>query len=114
MRFQIDELNALYDGLMEAPTPSERRDRLRRAHIRIDRIVLAAAWIPKIVTRAARSVIDTGFDEPEDAFGAALLLGALGANERTAHPWIDGWLSALPREVVTILADLGSARDLGS
>jgi hypothetical protein len=106
VRFQIDELNALYDGLTEAPTPSERRARLARARLRIERIVRAAAWIPRIVTHAARAVVDAGFDEPEDAFGAALLLGALSAKDRRGHLWIDRLLRALPSEVVATLADL--------
>ena len=110
MRFQIDELNALYDGLTEAPTPSERQARLARARLRIDRIVCAANWISPIVARVARAVVDAGFEEPEDAFGAALLLGAVGAKDREGALWLDSWLRALPSEVIATLADLGLER----
>jgi hypothetical protein len=107
VRFQIDELNAVYDGLTQAPTPAERQVRLSRARLRIERILLGAGWIPHVVARAARAVIEGGLDEPEDAFGVALVLAAVGPKDRTEHAWIDRWLESLPGEVVQTLNDLG-------
>jgi hypothetical protein len=106
VRFQIDELNAVYDGLTQPATPAERQMRLSRARLRIDRIVLGAGWIPQVVARAARAVVEGGLDEPEDAFGVALVLRAVGSEDRTEHAWIDLWLASLPREVVAMLTDL--------
>ena len=107
MRFQIDELNAVYDGLTQAPTPADHQVRLSRARLRIERILLGAGWIPQVVARAARAVIEGGLDEPEDAFGVALVLAAVGPTDRTEHAWIDRWLQSLPGEVVQTLDDLG-------
>jgi hypothetical protein len=106
VRFQIDELNAAYDGLTQAPTPAERQARLARARLRIDRIVRGAGWIPHVVARAARAVVEAGFDEPEDAFGVALVLGGIAPKDRAEHPWIDRWLGSLPDEIVAVLTDL--------
>jgi hypothetical protein len=95
VRFQIDELNAVYDGLTQAPTPAERQVRLSRARLRIERILLGAGWIPHVVARAARAVIEGGLDEPEDAFGVALVLAAVGPKDRTEHAWIDRWIESI-------------------
>jgi hypothetical protein len=107
VRFQIDELNGLYDGLCCATTPADRDRLIARARARIEPIARAAAWIPAAVARAVRATVQAGFEEPEDAFGAALLLLALGPGESNGREWAKGWLGALPADVERILTDLG-------
>jgi len=106
VRFQVDELNALHDGLAVAVAPQEREGRLARARARVAPIVRAAGWIPEPAVRALRAMVQAGFEEPEDAFGAALLLSALAPGERARHGWIDEWLGSLPADTVRLLADL--------
>jgi hypothetical protein len=107
VRFQIDELNSLFDALACAPTPARREALIVRARARIEPVLQAASWIPAAVASAVRAIVLAGFDEPEDAFGAALLLAGLGPRDLDDHDWVDQWLPSLPAEVVGLLAELG-------
>jgi hypothetical protein len=107
VRFQIDELNSLFDPLAFAPTPAARALLIPRAQARILPVLRAASWIPAAVARAVAVTVQAGFDEPEDAFGAALLLAALSPADLAGHDWVAPWLTGLPAGVAAILVELG-------
>ena len=87
VRFQIDEPQRAFDGLKAGGANAVRTPGTASSagpacgsgpESSARRIGFRRSW--KAPSR--RAVVDAGFEEPEDAFGAALLLGAVGAKDR--------------------------------
>lgn len=102
--FQIDELNGIFDPLQDPPRTGPRRQaRFCEARARIDSILRVATWAPDVYLRHAWAIAKEVRPEPEDHFGAAILLLALNSD---AAP-MRSWLASLPANVVTTARDLG-------
>jgi hypothetical protein len=103
VRFQIDEINSVYDGLALHYQTDVRQELLSRARQRIDRVLQAARWMEVVFRREVRAAVREGFDETEDGFGPAILLSVLGR----PHPVVEDWLGRLPAPVTGLMAELG-------
>ena len=102
VRFQIDDLNGLFDGLQGDGVSS---DRVVRARERADHVLLAASWNGEMYREQAWAFVQDGLDRPEDAFGPALLLGESPSLSPEVRRWLSGLLAAVERTIGMIRPD---------
>jgi len=100
--FQIDELNVLVDLLLCRQPAQQRARRLTSARARAHAVRTAAAWTPEASVAQARAYLASEMVEPEDAFGAVLLLVSLAANEPATRELV----ARLPPAVGRLLEEL--------
>lgn len=105
VRFQIDEINVVYDGLALSAGTDAHPDRVARATTRIGRRLRAASWLLGPFQRELRALLKEPLDHPEDAFGIAALLLGLGLDS----PEIRSWLARLDHNVRARLHEVGLA-----
>jgi hypothetical protein len=100
----IDDLNGLHDALqLERDCKGQADGEGARARRRIDRTVAGARWLGGSAVPAIWSIVQSGFDGPEDAFAPAALLIGLGVNSRRVRRWLE----SLPSEVRRTLQKVG-------
>jgi hypothetical protein len=109
VRFQIDEINGVYDGLTLSAGTDAHADRVARAQARIERMLQAARWLDKAFARELLAILREPLDEPEDAFGIAVLVLGLGLDS----PAVRAWLSELAGPVRARLDELNLSRPVG-
>jgi hypothetical protein len=107
VRFQIDDLNGLFDGLQGECVSS---DRVVRARARAEHVLLAASWNEEMYREQAWAFVQEGLDRPEDAFGPALLLGDVKALSSEVRRWLAGLPAAVERTIATIRSDQAGRR----
>jgi hypothetical protein len=107
---QLDDLNALLDPLRSRARDLRGRDAQRaRARAISARVVRAARLVPATAVEQAWAYLAEPTRRPEDAFGPAILLLAIAADDPRVHHLVQG----LPRELKAALraiAALGPAR----
>jgi hypothetical protein len=98
--FACDELNGVYDRLSaavaaKAPCPPDIRTR-------IDSIVRALSWSRDAVAAHVASLIEDGFERPEDAFAPAIVLLGLSPGD----PKVEQWVAAQAAGIGAVIASL--------